>query len=243
MVWCSMKAFLLRMLQSCNPNTYASLADEKKRSTLRHFFTEFGILFLIMALLFIPAFYLNADVFGERLSAFSSADLDGNFTSVAPITLLERPRIVFDENATSAGGAWVTFGNDALFYKRFFWFGDTTIRYDDFRNLTTLDSNLVAVFAIFILPAIIFWSGVYILFKMLILIKLFAFLGWLLVGSFKQSVSYARAMQIAFYAAIPSLLIEMLLFPFWRSAWVSLLIYLVFFILGIALVSERKLKK
>ncbi|MBR9702501.1 hypothetical protein GOV10_00560, partial [Candidatus Woesearchaeota archaeon] len=122
-----LKSFALRLLQSCNPNTYASLTDEKKKSTLKHFFTEFGILFLLMAVLFVPAFYLHADDLATRLSAFTSADLDGNFSSEAPVTLIERPRITFDSNAASARGSWVVFGNEALFYKQYFWFGDTAI--------------------------------------------------------------------------------------------------------------------
>lgn len=236
------KAFLLRLLQSCNPNAYPDLTDEKLRSTLRHFFVQFGVLFVLMALLFIPAYFIHADEIQETLSSFSEARLDGIFTSDAPIELASSPRVVFDRNATAVEGQ-ATVAAEGIFYRPWYWFGSDYISYENLKDAKSIDPRIVGIVAVFLLPALVFWSGVFILFKTFLFIAVFSTLGWILAGAFKQSITFVRALQIAFYAALPLLILEMLIFPFWHNAWVSLIVYALFFILGVALISERKIRK
>ncbi len=236
------KGFFIRILQSCNPNTYADLTDEKFKSTLRHFFIQFGVLFALMALLFIPAYFIHADNIQETLSSFSEARLDGLFTSNEPIELLESPKLVFDRNATQVQGQ-ATIGAEGVFYRPWYFFGSEFLSYDELRDAKSIDSRIIVLVAVFLLPALAFWSGIFILLKTLLFILLFSFLGWMLAGAFKQSITFIRALQIAFYAALPLLILEMLIFPFWHNAWISLAVYALFFILGVALISERKVRK
>lgn len=237
------KGFFMRVVQSFNPNAYSDLAEEKLRSSLRHFFLQFIILFVIMALLFVPAYFVHADTLKTTFASFTTAELDGSFESAEPVVLIDSPRVVFDANATSAKGAQIVLGSQEVFYKKYYWFGSTSAAYSDLRNLGALDARVVVFLALFIWPSLVFWSGMYILVKMFFFILLFSFLAWILVGAFKQSITYKRSLKVALYAAIPALVFEMLLFGFWRNAWVTLAIYLLFFIIGIALLSERKKRK
>lgn len=239
---CMNKAFFLRLLQSCNPNAYPDLTDEKLRSTLRHFFIQFAVLFVIMGLLFIPAYFIHADEIQETLGSFSEARLDGLFTSDAPIELVGSPKIVFDRNATAVKGQ-ATIAAEGVFYRPWYWFGSEYISYENIKDAKSLDPRVVGLVAVFLLPALVFWSGIFILFKAFLFILLFSVLGWILAGAFKQSITYPRALQIAFYAALPLLVLEMLIFPFWHNSWVSLVVYVIFFVLGVALISERKIRK
>ncbi|MBR9702449.1 hypothetical protein GOV10_00290, partial [Candidatus Woesearchaeota archaeon] len=125
----SFRALITRILQSCNPLTYGDLSDEKFVSTVRHFFTHFFILFVLMAFLFVPAFFMHADSVQGKLSLFTSANITGEFSSEQEIELLYSPRVVFDENATGPQGAQVVFGNGNIFYRPFYFFGSSTLPY------------------------------------------------------------------------------------------------------------------
>lgn len=239
----SFRSFMLRLFQNCNPAAYAELTDEKFSSSVRHFFQHFFILFIIMAVLFVPAYFFHADEVQTKLGSFTSANISGDFNSDGPVELLSAPRVVFDENATTVQGAQVVFGEGNIYYKPYYFFGKGTLSYSDIESLSTASPQFIALLALFILPSLVFWAGMYVLLKTLFLVVIFSFLGALIVGSFRHSLKFKHAFQVGLYAATPAMLIEMLLFPFWWSVWLPLFVYLLFFVIGVLLLSERKIHK
>ena len=234
---------LQRVLQTLNPNNYSELSQEGLATTIKHFFVQYGLLLIILAILFIPAYFLYAATLPETMSSFDNATIDALFSSQEPIVLLQKPRIIFDEDAENAQGAQLVITENVTYYNKFYWFGKRTIDHDDLTNLQSTENPFLFLLAIFLLPAIIFWSGMYVLAKTLILILLFAVLSWAFIGAFKQSITFTKTLQVGFYASLPVIIIEMLLFPFWRGFWVFLVLFTVLFILGVLLLSERKTRR
>jgi len=226
----------------CWPDAYGHLSQEHLRTSIRHFIFTFLWLFLILAVLFIPAFFLSVPGMEARFAQFDTFELNGSFEAGEPILLLETPHIIYDENASDASGAQIVFGQDEIYYKAFYWFGQRAIDYDTLRDPSDLDSRLVFFLALFIWPALIFWSGLYVLIKMLLIIVLFALFGWAFVMMLNHTIPLRRSFKVALYAAVPALTVEMILLPFWYNGWLPFIIYLVFYAVGLALVSQRRHK-
>ena len=232
-----------RIIYTLNPNNYSELSQETIPQTLKHFFTQFGLLLLILAVLFIPAYFLYATSLPDTMASFDNATIDGLFNAQEQVVLLNKPYVVFDEQATSAQGAQLVITENKTYYNAYYWFGKRSIEHDDLTNLQSTNNPFLFFFAIFLLPAIIFWAGMYVLVKTLVLVLLFAILAWAIIGAFKQSITFTKTLQVGLYASLPVIIIEMILFPFWRGFWLYLLLFTVLFVIGVLLLSERKIRK
>lgn len=236
------KNFWIRALQRFNPDKYQDLCEDRLRRNIREFFQHFGLIFIIMSLLFIPAFFIQAPKLEARLDQFTNFEINGTFESNNSITLLEKPKIIFDKKSEENKGQ-ILFSNEGVYYKQFYWFGNNFVPYNQINDIRTLNNKLTYLGALFIWPALIFWAGSFILIKAFILLGIFTFLGWLLPAAFKKKITFKKSLQVAFIALTPALFFEMLIYPFYQNAWIGFIIYLIFYGLGITLISERKIKK
>lgn len=234
---------LVLFLRTLNPGTYPKLCEEMPLGdAIKQFFFTFLLFLCVMSLLFFPAVMIGAPRFHASLGSFSSFSLDANISGEEPVTLVRNPYVVADlgPNATM-GSATILLTKTGIEWKKYYLFGHSAATWDELRDARDYSDNSYSLLFLFLIPSIVFWVGLLLLVKNLLLVFVFCLLAFLVPRLWSFSISFANTCKVALYAASLMMLVEMTLFPFVRILWLPLLLYILFLIVGIVLVGERDL--
>jgi len=224
--------------KSFNPRSYTNLCKELRtgRAILQFFFT-FLLLFVIMVIILVPVLLFAADKMQERLNTFDEFELGGTFEADLPITLLSRPLVRVDFNNATLDKELVLLTKEGIEWRRWFFFGSASRSWDETNDVRELPPGFLFPLILFVTPAIAFWAGAILLIKYIILINLFGSLSLLAFRFTKVKVPFSDGFKVALLAATPMML-EMLLFPFYRAWWIAPIIYIIFLIIGLYFVGK-----
>ncbi len=232
---------LVLLLKTLNPDSYAGLcAQLKLGDAVRQFLFTFLFLFALMLLLLVPAAVVDAPLLRSRLASFDSFAVGGNFSAARPVTLVAQPRVVVDLSGNaSLDGASVLFSDEGVSWKRWLLFGESSRPWSALTDAKRAPAGTYLFLLLFLAPSIAVWAGLLFLVKDALLVILFGLLAWLLPHLWRVRLSAANGFKLALFAATVMMVVELLLFPFWRTWWLPLLLYAVFLAIGVALVGER----
>ena len=230
-------------LKTLNPDAYTKLCDEfSVIDATKQFFFTFGLLFLVMLLLFIPAILVGAPKLTAAMESFDSFSIAGNFSAAQPITLLRAPLVVVNlsENATLSKET-LLFTSKDIQWKRFYLFGHASKSWDALNDAKKYSEQEYTVLLFFLVPSLAFWLAAFLLVKDVLLILVFSLLACLLPRLWRFKIGLADTLKVALFSSSIMLLIEMVLFPFIRILWLPALLFVLFLVVGIALVGDRAL--
>lgn len=233
----------LTYLKTLNPEMYQELCSELSfLQAFIQFLFNFGMLFLVMLLLFIPAVIIGAPKLQEAVSEFDTFVLDGNFSAPRPIQLFETPRVAVDlsENATM-DREQLLITKEGLVWKRWYLFGETVKSWSEIQDGKNVAEGFYLFVLVFLLPAFAFWVGVFLLGKYLLIAFFFSLLAFFIPRLFRFFISFSDALKVSLFAATLMATVEMLLFPFYRMFWLPFCLYLLLLSIGVALVADRHL--
>jgi len=238
------RRFLERTLASFSPNAYGEIVeDEPFRRTFSHFLKVVLLCSVLLSLLLFVAFFVYQDVAQTRIAQFTNVTIDAAVRTDDRVVLFEKPLVVFDTIGVNLTDERLLFGEEALSYRPYYWFGERVIDYDDLRNPLEYGASAGRILALFFWPSVAIWSSLYLLVKEILLIVCCSFLGLLLPRLFAHRIPYPRAVQVGFLAGVPMVVVDFVLFSFYRSFWIPFGVYLIVYALGIAVVAEHNLKK
>ncbi len=240
----TLKRRLGLFLKTLNPDKYPDLCEQLSLpAAFGQFLFSFLLLFLLMAVLFIPGMFIQASKLQQAVGSFDELSLGGNFSASAPVTLLAKPLIVVDlrENA-SIGKAVVLLTKEGVSWKQWYFFGNESRPWSELTDAKAFSGGAYLLLGLFFLPALAFWAGVFLLIQYLALIVFFSLLALLIARLFRLHLAYTDSLKISLFSSIAMMFVEMTLFPFYLLFWLPFLLYLVSLVIGIALVGERDLK-
>lgn len=229
------------LLQTLNPDAYSKLcAQMRLRDAFKQFFFNFIAIFILMLLLLIPGVLIGAPQLEQRIHTFQDSWIDGNFSATEPITLISDPKIIVDlsQNAT-LGNEKLLITTAGLEWKRYYFFGKTTKEWTNLRNVRDIPSGFYIAIILFLAPSIAFWFGILFIIKYLCMALLFGTLGFFIPKLWRHVLSFDNAIKVALYSTTVMMLIEMILFPFYRISWLPIALFFIFLIIGITLVGDR----
>lgn len=232
---------LTTLLQTLNPDAYTKLcAQLRLRDTIKQFFFNFFAIFILMLLLLIPGVLIGAPQLEQRMHTFQDSWIDGNFTAAEPIVLISDPKIIVDlsENAT-LGKEKLLITQGGVEWKRYYFFGKTTREWTDIQNVKDISSGFYTAIILFLAPSIAFWFGIVFILKYLIMAFIFGTLAFFIPKLWRHAISYNNAIKVALYSTTAMMLIEMILFPFYRISWLPIALFFIFLVIGITLVGDR----
>lgn len=234
---------LLTFLKTLNPNTYQRLCEEfDVWDATKQFLCTFGLLFLVMLLLFVPSILVGAPKLSAAVESFDSLSVTGNVSASQPVVLLNDPLVVVNlSNNATLGKETLLFTNKDIEWKRFYFFGHSSQNWSVLTDAKTYSANEYTALLLFLAPSLAFWLGVLLLASDLVLILCLTLLAYLVPRLWGFRIGFADTLKVALFSSSIMLLIEMILLPFDRLFWLPVLLFIVFLAVGVAIVGEREL--
>lgn len=228
-------------LKSFNPRSYRFLADRFSSDVLRYWLFLFVFSFVVMLILFIPLLATLSSDLQEKANQIDDFSLDGHVTLTKPLVIVKDPLILMDFNRTYPTNEKVLITKDALFFKKYYWFGDEQVVFSDIKNLRNPEAvSLMAFAALLIIPSLLFLVFLVFLVKDSLIVLVVAALGFAVANLLKYRVSFSKSVRIAVFTGTLLVFLEFVLFPFWRSFWIPFLIFVVYYGMALAQVGEEK---
>ncbi len=240
-----MKPLFHAILQSFNPYAYPHLTEKRFSFAMRYFCVLLFFTLIATFILLIPALFMIPQYAQSRAANFDTLALQLDMHFTTPFVIAADPLIVADTN-TSMRDATILLSNDALYYKSFILFGkeqriplDKTL---DLKNDPSLAQSVGMVFFL-LSPALFFWAFVFLSIYYWIMIALTFIIGLLLVWILRFSIRPSRIFKVALYASTIMILIQLLLFPFYRLFYIPLIAYWLLFILVLLTLRDSETPK
>ena len=236
-----LKEYLLMILKSLNPDKHRQLVKTPFFYLVRYLGILMVLCLLVSVIIMIPMLKDYQDDIAEEMAAFDEFQIDIDVSSAEPVEILSKPRIVIDLEKEELSNEWILITNDSVMYKTFIFFG---VKEEPFSDYSSVKSEKSASFyskiVIFLLPAVLFWIGILHGIKYVILISLFSVLGWVFFISPRYHITWKKSLKVAVFTATPMVILDLALWPVKVMFIIPVLVYVVYFVLGLIMVSERK---
>ncbi|HIH24254.1 TPA: hypothetical protein HA251_04440 [Candidatus Woesearchaeota archaeon] len=235
--------YLFMLVKAYNPNQYNKLVER----SIGDYASFLSITVLLAILIFIgallPSAYMLSDDLDERLSSVDTLTIDGTIATDSPVILLDHPLVRIDSAANTTPSRTITIANDGLIYRKYLFFGERTLRWDSFKDLSNPSDDAKAMMhaiAAFLLPSIVFWFTVFVLIEVMIIYGIMVAVGTLapkIVGFHAPASSVAKIGVLS----LPSILfIDLGLYPIAPLFWWGFALTTVYFLIGVVMISEPK---
>ena len=174
--------------------------------------------FVIMGVLYIPTLVRLPAYFDQQMSKFKSLSIDSNFTVSSPVYFPERDGlIIIDTTGLHQKPKYERFliTHEGVFFKLFR--ESHFIKAESFRDVLSHRDSFVLLFAailVVVLPALAFWSYVFLWLKYLFLIIFLGSVFFTLFDLTHWRKSLKQMLGIAAYVSFVPMMIEVVSLPF-----------------------------
>jgi hypothetical protein len=234
------------ILASWSPNAYHKLREAKLSKVVSAVALAAAFSMLLFVLLCLPSI-LRADEAARSISQSTNLTLSASLEQTEPAYILRNPDVVI---APSDLDAFVTITPEALYFNKFIYFGREAYVWKDYSTLSTVPAaDLAMKLTLLLLPSIVFWGALFITLNALFLSVLYSLIAFFILQSKEYVIGFSTIWKIALYASIPALCIfaftPMLRLGLPVSVIIGLMfvVWLVFCLLGTALLTEKQLQK
>ncbi|MFH1401203.1 MAG: DUF1189 family protein [Nanoarchaeota archaeon] len=234
--------FWKTILKTLYPDAYPGLLELPLRLAIGYFFRVLLLGVFIMLVVAVPVIFLSGATLQSHLASFDEFSVDANVSASRPIVLLDHPSIVIalDKNMSDER---VLINKEGIFYKKFGFFGVDAFRFDTLKDVPASASDLSRVLvalAFLLLPSLVVFVFSWFTVKYVATVVVLALLAWVLVRLFKYRLPLVSLLKVGLYATTFVILLEVAIFPLWRLSWWPILVYVLFFVLVVALNAEPK---
>jgi hypothetical protein len=235
--------YAMMLIKAYNPNQYSKLVERPARDFVAFFFLSIAFSLVLFTIFVIPLTFSYIQDLPQTAEQVEQLQLSAEVKASHPVTLLSRPSIILALDANETRQGTITLSDTGLAYPKYLFFGNGLIQWEDIHDLKNQNStrdHVLAALVLFLLPSIIFWFFWYSMVKLGLIFLSLLVLGYFIPHLFKYHVPFSEVVKTA-VLAIPSLLVmDLALFPLAPLFWWGLLLTVIFFIIGIALLSELK---
>ncbi len=236
-----LKEYFKLIWYSLNPNKHRKVAQRPFFDLVKYFFFVVLLSVLFSVVLMIPSLAGYQSSLQKELSAFGNFSVDVEASLDESITILKKPQVEVDFSRGNLTDEFILVTDDRVMYNKFIFFGEEQAVFEDYRSVKSDKStNLYSKVVIFVLPAIIFWVTILFLIKDFFFMALFAVLGWVFFISSKNKVTIQNSLKTSVFAATPMVFLDLALWPWVIMYYIPLIIYLIYFFIGLVMVSERE---
>ncbi|MGM5481742.1 MAG: hypothetical protein ACQESE_05035 [Nanobdellota archaeon] len=232
-----------QLFESLSPNQYEKISQKLFSHSVSLYFKVLLLGLIIMTLLFIPKVVTISNSIEEDLDTFSTAEVSVDFETDEPVRLLAYPEIKVDSNASDLDGAFLTIGNENLYYRNYLLWGNANATFPssvDMKENHEMISKLVNTISIVLIPGIIIAISL-LLFLVSIAVILVSSLITFPIIKGKKKLSFRDVIVISMHSILVPVLLAFVLIPLSRFYWLSIVVYMIIFLLSMALVKGHRL--
>lgn len=234
------KQFLLQLLQTLMPHKYKRHSEKKMRQVFELYFGVIIIGVVLSFLIFIPVLKTQSSNVVNLIDSFDVLNITIDVETNKPVTLVNHPLVILDTNASERGNARYLLGENKLFYKKnIFKEGERELITNI--DLTSKEDKLEKwffVIVLILLPAYVLSVGILTFIISILIVLLFAYIARLIFK--KKEYTYRACFMSALHASIPAILVFLVALPFLNLWWVSSLIFIILYFLGLLMVKGYK---
>ena len=195
---------------------YLELGEKDVGRAFRYFLTLLVFSFFVLLLLLIPqAVDIGSNMQTNALS-IGQLRLDAKLATKGPVMLPSKsPWLTLDTTGNKTMQTeHVMITEKGLIYN--LWNQNQTLAFStyDFANSRDMSVQILLGFFLLLLPGILLFYFLAYLLKYLLLLIPLCLVSFLLAKTFKSQISFAQTLMLAFYAATPMVLLEILTAPF-----------------------------
>ena len=231
------------LFKSLNPNQYEKISQKLFSHSVNLYFKVLLLGLIIMTILFIPKVATVSNNIEEDLDTFSRAEVSVDFETNEAVKLLSYPEIQVDSNASSREGAFLTLGNESMYYRNHLLWGDANSTFPnsvDMKENREMVSKLVNTIAIVLLPGIIIGISLMLFFVSVAIILLSSLITYPIIKG-KKKLSFRDVAVISMHSILVPLVLAFVLIPLSKLYWLSIILYLLIYLLSMALVKGHRL--
>jgi hypothetical protein len=235
--------YLWTLVKAYNPNQYERLLERPGRDLLAFFLLTLSLGILVFLCVLIPMTLNYTATLGERLGPLTQFRLDANVTADGLVVVLDHPAVVIDLNANTTPPQTITLTDDGILYPAFFLFGNAELPWDEFHDLKAQSrsgNRLLSAIILFMLPSIAFWFILLSLAKIFIVALLLVLLGYIVPKVFGYSITLLDTLKVCALALPSIFILDLGLYPVAPLFWWGFALTIIYFIIGVAIVSEPR---
>lgn len=236
----NIKRFLTQFIATFMPHKYKKHFEKKLRQAFDLYFSVLAIGTILSFLIFIPVLQSQSSTVVGLIDNFDVLNITIDVKTNEPVTLINHPLVVLDTNASERGDARYLLSDDMLFYKKnIFKEGNRTIISNV--DLTSQKDKLESWFfyaVLIFLPAYVLGVGIIVFIISMLVVLLFAYIAKLIFK--KKKYSYRSCFMSALHASIPGIFIFLVALPFINLGWISMLLFVLLYTLGLLMVKGYK---
>lgn len=231
--------------KSLNPKNYKEMSDESLKFTVNYFLFFLILSIIIMMLIMIPTGISHIKNLDKKFETLETLTFSANVTQKEPTIITKKPLIVFDLTKENKTTETILINRDKIFYNNYLLFGSKEINFDSYsdviENKQNIKNLLLTIF-ILLLPSIIFYLFLYFLIKYVIIIIISSLLAWIITRFTKQEIKIKNIIKTAIYSTTIMIILDIIFLPLYFFFLLPIIVYLIFFIIGIWIVSEKDFK-
>ncbi|MBN2367556.1 DUF1189 family protein [Candidatus Woesearchaeota archaeon] len=250
-----LKEFAFLYVHALNPGNYNMLMTRKKRDALQYFFIMILFSIILGGILAIPIFITMPERIEKTLAKFDRFNITGiDIQLKEPVVLLKTPKIVLDltANRTEIGKESILITKTEIMWKRpkldilgFKLFNTEKRPLSDYSNvLENADriKGLSWLLFLILLPSLFLITYVLHMVKYLVIIGLSTLFAFIFIKIKKKKPGIFKVARVAVYSITVLVFLEVVLGAYISLGIFSLLIYLLFFILCLMVITEKEFK-
>ncbi|MEM4260427.1 MAG: DUF1189 family protein, partial [Candidatus Woesearchaeota archaeon] len=181
----------------------------------------------------------------KKLETIEKFTISINITQNEPTIIIKKPLITLDLNKNNKTTETVLINKDKIIYNKYLLFGVKEINLNYYSNFIENKSNikkLLLTIFIFLIPSITFYLFIYFATKYTIIIIVSSILAWIITRFTKQEIKFKNIIKTAIYSTTIMIIFDIIFLPLYFFFILPIIIYLIFFIMGIWFVSEKDFK-
>ncbi|MBN1377222.1 DUF1189 family protein [Candidatus Woesearchaeota archaeon] len=239
----NIKYYFKKITGSFILSKYKKISSGSMMDAIKYFFFVFIVGLVLMCVFSIPFLIRMPSQIGDKMDGFENFNIDLNITTKEPLTLTKQPLIIIDKNRKNLSTEFGLFTNEKFIYRKYFFFGKNEIGGKPDYNLAEDRGKLIkmgSVLFIILIPSILLVISLFFLTKFLFFIFLFSAIAFFIIHLFKYKLSLKKIIKIAIYSSTPSILLDLMLFPYIKLGLYSLIPFVILFILALFTISEKQ---
>jgi hypothetical protein len=238
-----LKNYFYTIFRSLNPESYVELTDHDVGRAIKYFFFVILISSVIMFLLFIPAMWDTSSLLNEKVKNFDNLDINFSIKLGESFILLDDPLIRVSDSANSINitNEKLLVTEEGVAYRQFFFFGkETLFEWDKDVDLkeTLFDSSLNRIL-LFLAPSLFIWGTLSAMLYYIVIILFTYILSMVIIWILGMRMSWDKTLKAAIYSSTIMIIVQMLVFPFYRLFIIPLILYWLLYVIVIILIKDE----
>jgi hypothetical protein len=239
------KGFFRTLGDAFRVSSYSELSEKHPAQPAKYFLLLMILATILMFIAAIPAFINLSNNVGRIIDNFNYLSIKINASSKGPVIIFPDDRfkeitIDWESNATSLSKGKMLLAKDRMIKKILF--GSEYTNLTGFSNVLEhrdFYKNSFMLLVLFLIPSMVVGAYVFFGIKFAVLALLLAVVGFITARTIRFNIDFRNCFNIAFYAATPAVIIEMVTFaynlhiPYFRIEWVGYAISVFYFVMGL----------